>query len=612
MHPTLNRRSFVTGCAAAGITGSLFPTALADAAEAAANPASASSPITPEMIAAAASIAGLQFSHEQCTQLVKKLTERLTDFQSVRKLAIPNDLAPAMALDLRAAGIELPHGRGQGTAHWSPTQVERPANDHDLAFLSIAKLSGLLRARKVTATELTELALARLNKFNPALNAVVTLTEERARQQARQADAEIASGKYRGPLHGIPWGAKDLLSVAGYKSTWGALPFKDQQFDTDAEVVRRLDQAGAILVAKLSLGALANNDVWFGGRTNCPWNPATGSSGSSAGSCATVSAGLLPFAIGSETRGSIVSPCTRNAVTGLRPTFGRISRYGAMALSWSMDKLGPIARSAEDCAIIFAAIHGRDRKDFSAFDAPFTWPGGRRLAELRVGYLKTAFEEEYETKAADQAVLTVLEKLGATLIPVTLPKAPVRALDIILTAEAGAAFDDITRSGEADNLLEPGKSNWAETFRSARFIPAVEYIQANRVRTRLMQEMEALFADVDVVVAPSFRQQILSITNLTGHPCVVVPNGFTPLPDRPDSPARTASSISFIGGLCSDHLCLLAAHEFQAVTRFHLERPPEMLWTTPRERNREAILTAARAPAALSPRLKTSKDFSQH
>jgi Asp-tRNA(Asn)/Glu-tRNA(Gln) amidotransferase A subunit family amidase len=483
-------------------------------------------------------------------------------------------VTPALLFDVGAARVNVPVQSGEDLKKWRPlTGTRRPANEEDLAFLSVAQLAALLRDRKVTSRALTELALGRLKRFDPVLKTVVTLTEERALKQAAQADAELKSGRWRGPLHGIPWGAKDILAVSGYPTTWGALPFKDQYFNYDAEVVRRLDAAGAVLVAKLSLGALANNDSWFGGQTKCPWNIETGSSGSSAGPAAAVSAGLVPFAIGSETRGSIVSPCTRNGVTGLRPTFGSVSRYGAMALSWSMDKIGPIARSAEDCALVFATIHGRDEKDLTTRDALFSWPPRHTLSAIRVGYRKEAFDEDYENRANNLNTPEVLRRLGLKLIPVNFPKLP-PALDLILIAEAAAAFDELTRSGAIDNLIAPGKRNWAGTMRSARFISAVEYLQANRVRTQLMQEMENTLRDLDVVVAPSSRLDILAITNLTGHPAVVVPDGFLPLKDRPDSPRRTPSSITFLGRLYRDDLCLGVAHAFQTATYFHLQRPP--------------------------------------
>jgi len=396
---------------------------------------------------------------------------------------------------------------------------------------------------------------------------VVTLTEDLALEQARRADEEIARGRYRGPLHGIPWGAKDLLAEDCCRTTWGAKPYEDQVIEEDATVVRKLEEAGAVLVAKLSLGALAMGDVWFGGRTRNPWNLEQGSSGSSAGSAAATVAGLVGFSIGSETLGSIVSPSTRCGATGLRPTFGRVSRHGAMALSWTMDKLGPICRSAEDCAIVFHHIHGADGRDPTARTLPFNWDPERKISELRIGIVESAFNSDYETKEFDQRSLEVLRSLGARFVPVELPdQYPVQALRIILNAEAAAAFDDLTRSNRDDLMVRQDAGAWPNTFRRSRFIPAVEYIQANRVRTLLMEAMERTMAGIDVLVAPTFGGNQLLITNLTGHPAVVVPNGF-----RENG---TPTSITFIGKLFGEAEALAVAKAYQDATDFHLRRPP--------------------------------------
>ncbi len=397
------------------------------------------------------------------------------------------------------------------------------------------------------------------------MECVITLTEELALQQARQADEEIATGHYRGPLHGIPWGAKDLLATKGVKTTWGAKPYQDQIIDVDATVVRRLKEAGAVLIAKLTMGALAWGDVWFGGKTRNPWNLEQGSSGSSAGSAAATSAGLVGFSIGTETWGSIVSPSTRCGVTGLRPTFGRVSRYGAMALSWSMDKIGTIGRSVEDCALVFEAITGSDGQDLTVVDLPFNWNPSLPLKDIRIGYLKKAFEEDYSSQKNDEAVLRVLRSLGVELIPLELPQLPVDSLSFILDAEAAAAFDELTRSGRDDLLVRQQPRAWPNAFRQARLIPAVEYIQANRIRTLLLQAMAEKMKDLDVYVAPSFGGNNLLLTNLTGHPAVVVPNGF----DEKGSP----TSISFIGDLFEEAKALRVAKAFQEATDFHLQHP---------------------------------------
>jgi Asp-tRNA(Asn)/Glu-tRNA(Gln) amidotransferase A subunit family amidase len=408
--------------------------------------------------------------------------------------------------------------------------------------------------------------LDRLQRYDKSLQATVTLTEQRALAQARAADEEIARGRHRGPLHGIPWGAKDLLAVKGHPTTWGAEPYRAQVLDEDAEVVKRLDAAGAVLVAKLTLGALAMGDVWFGGRTRNPWNVEQGSSGSSAGPGSATAAGLVGFAIGSETLGSISSPSTRNGVTGLRPTFGRVPRTGAMALSWTMDKLGPMTRSAEDAALVLAAIHGPDGRDRTVLPAPFNWDGTRRLSQLRVGYVKSAFDRDYPTKAFDQATLDVLRAQGATLTPVELPELNYGAMRHILVAEGAAAFDELTRSNRDRELSEQGPNAWPNTFRVARFIPAVDYVNANRLRSVAIERWAELMKTVDVIVVPTGGANQLLATNLTGHPAVIVPNGF-----RADG---TPVSITFLGGLFDEGAPLLAAHVYQQATDFHRRVPP--------------------------------------
>ena len=411
--------------------------------------------------------------------------------------------------------------------------------------------------------------LGRLEKYGPKLECVITLTEELALEQARRADEEIAAGKYRGPLHGIPWGAKDLLAVKGYKTTWGATPYKDQVIEEDAAVVKRLEEAGAILVAKLTLGALAWGNVWYGGQTRTPWDYEQGSGGSSAGSGATTAAGLVGFAIGTETWGSIVSPSSACGVSGLRPTFGRVSRDGAMVLSWSMDKIGPMCRSVEDCAIVFDAIYGPDGKDLSVIDAPFNWDAGLDIKTLRIGYLEKAFEEEREDqeewKAIDKVTMEKLRAMGLNLVPIELPDLPINALNFILDAEAAAAFDALTRSNRDDLLVRQIKNAWPNAFRKARLVPAVEYIQANRVRTMLMHAMAEILSEIDVYVAPSHVGDNLLLTNLTGHPCVVLPNGF-----RKDG---TPTSISFMGTLFGEAETLAVARAYQDATGFHEKHP---------------------------------------
>ncbi len=567
--PKLSRRRFIAGVAA-GTVATQLPTALAAADSAAATAA-------PDSLAAAEKIFGIAFTPAQREPLGKTVTDRAAGYAKLRASPLANDVFPALTFSPALAGIRPPAGPVVRLAErWQPRRTKAPSTPDDLAFRSVAELAALLRSRQVTSRQLTELALARLKQFDPVLTAVVTLTEERALKQADVADAELRAGKWRGPLHGVPWGAKDLLAVRGYPTTWGAAPYKDQHFDHDAEIVRRLDAAGAVLVAKLSLGALANGDQWFGGQTKCPWNIATGSSGSSAGPCATVSAGLVPFAIGSETLGSIVSPCTRNAVTGLRPTYGRVSRAGAMALAWSMDKLGPIARSVEDCALIFDAVHGADLSDPTALDAPFAWQPPADLRGRRVGFVAAQFEQKNEWFESNAAALETLRRLGAELVPVTFPHAPGQALRITLSVEAAAAFDELTLSGGVDDIVAPRPSGWSDSMRAARYIPAVEYVQANRHRTRLVRDIEAMFTEarVDVCVTTPFDSH-LTLTNLSGHPTVCVPSGFLPVKDQPaDSPRRTANSVCFHARLYRDDDALAMAHAFQQATDFHTRRPP--------------------------------------
>ena len=506
---------------------------------------------------------GLTLTPPQLRLMAEDLQEYLQAYSAIRREPIPNDLPPALEFHPRGAAPPVP---AAAAARPPARRLTRPTDLEELAFYPVTDLAELVRTRQVTSTELTELYLARLKRHDAQLHCVVTLTETLAREQARRADAEIAAGRRRGPLHGIPYGAKDLLAVPGYPTTWGSAPYRDQVLADTATVVRRLEDAGAVLVAKLTLGELAWGDVWFGGQTRNPWNPKEGSSGSSAGPASAASAGLVGFAIGTETWGSIVSPCTRCGVTGLRPTFGRVSRAGAMALSWSMDKIGPIARTAEDCALVFDAIRGPDGLDPTVTDAPFRLPDRRLFAQLRFGYLRKQFEGDYPARANNAASLETLRRLGAHLEPVELPPGPVDSLAFILSAEAAAAFDELTRSGGLDRMARQTRDAWPNVFRSARFIPAVEYIQANRLRTRLIADTNALFERVDVLVAPAFEGDTLLLTNLTGHPCVVVPDGL----DAKGAP----TSITFIGRLFDESAILAAAAAFQDGGPFAGRRPP--------------------------------------
>ncbi len=570
---SLDRRYFLQYFAASGLSATLFPGALYALREGKSSNVQFD-PITEGMIEQAEKIAGLSFTPEERTLMLEDLNELFSDYKTMREEALPNSVVPALQFDLKTSGAYPPEGTVSRLTDWEPNQVQRPSSDEDLAFLTVAELSSLIKSKQVSSVELTELYISRLKQHDAVLEAVVTLTEERAMAQANVLDKELVNGIWRGPLHGIPWGAKDLLSVKGYPTTWGAVPYQNQVIDLDAAVVERLDEAGAILVAKLTLGALAWGDVWFGGKTKNPWNIEQGSSGSSAGPGSAVAAGLVGFAIGSETLGSIVSPSTRNGVCGLRPTYGRVSRHGAMALSWSMDKLGPMCRSAEDCALVFDAIHGEDRRDPSTTSAPFTWQPAVNLSGLRIGYLASAFEGDYQGREADNKTLETLRGIGLTLTPIALPERPVDPLLMTLWVEASAAFDEITRNRGIDGMVRQERQAWPNVFRASRFVPAVEYIQANRYRTLLMKEMEEVMRSIDVFVAPSFFGGALSITNLTGHPAVVVPNRFDKLKKNPDSPRRSPGSITFTGGLYKDDAALVVAHAYQQHSDFHRRRPP--------------------------------------
>ncbi len=564
--------------------------------------------ITPQMIDAAAVIAGISVTDEQKKTMLEGLEQLRKSFVAIRDLKIPNSVAPAFIFDpvpgdmvLDAAKKPLIISAAPDVTALSVAASAGIAGDSDaLAFASVRELAELIKTRKVTSVDLTKMYLGRLKKYDPQLHFVITLTEERAMERAAAADKEIVAGNYRGPLHGIPWGGKDLLAVKGYRTTWGAGGFEDQKFDYDATVVTRLDEAGAILVAKLSMGALAQGDLWFGARTRNPWNKRQGSSGSSAGSASAVAAGCVGFALGTETLGSISSPSTRCGCSGLRPTFGFVPRTGAMALSWTMDKIGPICRAVEDCALVLSAIYGPDGHDLSVQPAAFNWDANFNWKTLRVGYIKSAFDAPtlpagateaqkrnlerriYDAKYAT-ASLDELRNMGVKLIPVEIPDFPFGAIVPVLEAEAAAAFDDLTRSGRDQLLTGQLPFDWPNQFRIARFYSAVDYIQAMRARTLAIAEMEKLFAQVDVIVTPSQGIQ-LQATNLTGHPAVIVPNGVrgdgAPKSENEQDGALanaggpgTPVSLTFLGGLYSDARLAAFAKAYQDATSFQQQHP---------------------------------------
>jgi Asp-tRNA(Asn)/Glu-tRNA(Gln) amidotransferase A subunit family amidase len=558
-----------------------------DDEEAISNVAGGPATIDPATIAAAETLAGVRFTPAQREMMSKTIGEQIAMFGSRQKLGpLPNTLSPALRFDPRLPGMVFDIKARRSV--WSDVDAGLvPDNDDDIAFAPATRLSRWVQSGKLSSERLTGIYLDRLKRFDPQLQCVITLCEEQARAQAKRADAEIAAGKSRGPLHGLPWGAKDLLDTAGIRTTWGAEPFVNRVPQTDAAVVRKLDEAGAVLVAKLSLGALAYNDIWFGGRTNNPWNPQQGSSGSSAGSAAATAAGLLAFSIGTETYGSITSPCMRCGTTGLRPTFGRVSRAGAMALCWSLDKIGPICRSVEDCAMVLSAINGYDIADPCSIDMPFSFDAEMPLNHVRVGFSPAWFEDGNDQ---DRAALPALRKTGVQMVEIALPKWPYDALLTMLYCEAASAFEDLTRSHLDDTLKWQAPQAWPNTFRQSWFIPGNEFVQADRFRRQVMHMMAERFADVHVMIGPSFAADLCLISNHTGHPSLTLRCGFTaprdrraasqpasPTDSRPDSqPARPRlpHGITLLGRLFDEATLCRVGLALERELGVWDERPP--------------------------------------
>lgn len=609
----IDRRRFVAACSGLGLTSTLFPGVLWALA-------AGKDKITPEMIEQAAVIADVPIPAEDRQMMLSALADQAKGYDKIYQLHMPNSAAPAFNFDPVLASTKFEREKRPLRISAAPAVAARaPKNIEDVCFATVRELGELMRTKRISSMALTEMYLDRLKRYDPLLHFVITLTEERARAQAKEADRDIAAGRYRGPLHGLPWGAKDLLAVKGYRTTWGAAPYKDQVIDEDATVVKRLDAAGAVLVAKLSLGALAMDDTWFAAKTRNPWNPAQGSSGSSAGPASATAAGCVAFSIGSETLGSISSPSTRCGCTGLRPTFGLVPRTGAMALSWTMDKLGPICRAVEDTALALHAIYGPDGGDRTVQPAAFNWDARLDWRKLRVGCLKKDFERPVEPpkppkpeaqltpdekkkfdeqlanfqkfhahaeydRRFDQAALEKLQSMGVNLIPLEIPKFPYDAMTPLLSAEAAAAFDELTRTGRDKLMVLQGPDAWPNIFRCARFIPAVEYIQANRARLLAMEAVSKAFEGFDVIVAPTNSEQ-LPVTNLTGHPALILPNGFR----REDAPPAqkdakgeieggyggpgTPVSLTFLGQLYGEGRLLAFARAYQDATTFHLQHP---------------------------------------
>lgn len=569
----LNRRSFVKLLPAATAAGLTLPDVEAAPPQNRQSQQGAQR-VSRETMHAAEQLIGIEMTEAHETMALPGVNRNLAGYEALRKIDVPLDTEPATAFHPALPGKLKQYRARKGATAKSKARAGKPEllkfnSVDELAFATVAQLAELVRTRKVSSVELTKMYLSRLKKYGDKLLCVVTLTEDLAMQQAEAADREIKSGKYRGPLHGIPCGVKDLFATKGIKTTWGAEPYKDQLIDYDSTVVERLREAGAVLVAKLSMGALAMGGRWFKGMTRNPWQPeetVQGSSGSSAGSASATSAGLVGFSIGTETLGSIVSPSSRCGVAGLRPTYGRVSRYGAMGLSWTMDKIGPICRSMEDCALVLAAIHGPDGHDLTVEDLPFDWNPDRPLAQMKIGYIKAEFEQgnNEERKKMYQEALDALRKAGANLQPFELPNFDPQSLRIILNAEAAAAFDDITRDGRVNQLSGQSPNDWPNSFRTARFIPAVEYIRAQRARTLLMREMDKLMANWDVFVTPAPGSGSLLVTNLTGHPAAVVPCGFI---------NNLPQAIMFTGNLYDEAAPARVALAYERATEWHKKYP---------------------------------------
>ena len=577
--------------------------------------------LTDAMIEAASAIAGVNFTPAQRAVMLEAVNDQRDSIVELRAIPLANAVSPSLVQDPVLPGMVLETERKPSKFGPPPAVSDLSvSNEEQIAFATVRQLGELLRTKKTNSVELTKLYVARLKRFDPTLHFVITLTEGRALDQAAAADRELAAHKPRGPLHGIPWGAKDLLAVKGYPTTWGAGPYMAQSFGYDAEVVTRLDKAGAVLVAKLTLGALAQGDLWGpapGVRTRNPWNSKQGSSGSSAGVASAVAAGCVGFGLGTETLGSISSPSTRCGCTGLRPSFGLVPRTGAMALSWSMDKIGPIARSVEDAALVLEAIYGPDGHDPSVQPAAFNPDFTVDIRKLRVGYLKSAFDRptlepvkppsqtlagkeldaytkrvagrksQFERQVYDaqfnEKALTVLRGMGVQMQAVELPKFNYGALVPMLEAEAAAAFDELTRSGKDALLAGQEPFDWPNSFRTARLYPAVDYINASRARRLAMEQVAAFFAPFDVIVTPSSGAQLVA-TNLCGQPAVIVPNGFRG-PDAPPPPATgdgalnnaggpgTPVSLTFLSPLYQEAKACALAHAYQERTGFQLEHP---------------------------------------
>jgi Asp-tRNA(Asn)/Glu-tRNA(Gln) amidotransferase A subunit family amidase len=581
-----NRRRFLAYFSGTGLGATLLPGVLWGQMQ-----QDGAQRVTPEMLKGALALAGLTFNEEDQKAMLQGVNRNLTNFEDLRKISIPNDVAPPFYFSAITPGMKV--NRKRDDFRPSVPKVKRPADIEELAFWPIVQLAQLLKTKQVTSTELTQMYLGRLHKYNDKLNCVVTFLDDVALAQAKQADSEIAAGKYKGPLHGIPWGAKDIIAVKGYKTTWGSGAYKNQVLDSDASVVEMLRDAGAVLIAKLTTGELAQGDNWFGGQTKNPWNLTQGSSGSSAGPASATAAGCVAFGIGSETSGSILSPSGRCGITGLRPTFGRISRYGVMTLSWTQDRLGPLCRYAEDCALVMSVIAKPDDRDLSVADIPFNWNAQLDIRKLRVGFIKEAFDETRDplTKEHDQKTLDQLQSMGVKLVEVNVPDVNLDTSGF--NVESAVFFDELTRSGRDKEMTNPGR---AAGWRTTRLMPAVEYLQGQRARAMMMAKLADATKDVDVYLVPSgagagggggrgrggatdapaaappppqrragVTQRHFNMANVAGYPALAVPNGF--------AESGSPGSITFHARPFGETELLALAKAYQDASGFHLKHP---------------------------------------
>ena len=518
--------------------------------------------ITRKKVKAAQDLFGISFDNKAIDTMLEYLSRNRQGYESMYNFPLENDVSPALIFD--PIPVDYPITQNEGLNDWKVNETAvMPDNMDELAFYPILDLAGLIKTGKISATELTSHYLERIKLFDDQLLSFVTVTEALALAQAKRADEELAQGIYRGPLHGIPYGVKDLAALPGYPTTWGAAPYKNQVIDQTANVVRKLEEAGAVLLGKTVSGTLARGDVWFGGKTKNPWDLEQGATGSSAGSGSATAAGLVAFSIGTETLGSIISPSTRTGSTGLRPTYGAVSKHGFMVLSWSMDKVGPICRSAEDCALVFDYIRGQDPSDKTTKEANFRPAAFSNIAQLKVGIFQDLFDRDSSaTGQNNRRTLTELAEMGIQPIPMTLPDSfPFAAFDIILRAESGAFFDELIRSGGVDQLVEQHEGSRANSLRQARFIPAVEYIQANRHRSKLILSFHESIKDYDIILSPTYGGRQMLITNLTGHPALSLPNGF----DDKNRP----TSITLIANYFAEDKLIALAKAYQTQHRYH-------------------------------------------